>query len=56
METIDPAKAARVWQRVTGDAPPENREKGLLALIRWTVGKSKKYRKAIDHDSLEKAI
>ena len=30
--------------------------KGLLALIRWTVGKSKKYRKAIDHDSLEKAI
>ncbi len=38
METIDPVKAARVWQRVTGDAPPENREKGLLALIaqEWT--------------------
>ena len=38
METIDPAKAARVWQRVTGDTPPENREKGLLALIaqEWT--------------------
>ena len=32
METIDPAKAARVWQRVQGDAPVDFREP-LQALI-----------------------
>lgn len=38
METIDPAKAARVWQRVQGETSVENREQGLLALIaqEWT--------------------
>ena len=38
MENIDPAKAALVWQRVTGESPPEDRENGLLALIaqEWT--------------------
>ena len=38
METIDPAKAARVWQRVQADIPPENREQGLLEMIaqEWT--------------------
>lgn len=38
METIDPAKAARVWQRVQADIPQENREQGLLELIaqEWT--------------------
>ena len=38
METIDPAKAARVWQRVQATDPPENREQGLLELIaqEWT--------------------
>ena len=38
METIDPAKAARVWQRVQANNPPENREQGLLELIaqEWT--------------------
>ena len=38
METIDPAKAARVWQRVHGENPPERREQGLPELIahEWT--------------------
>lgn len=38
METIDPAKAARVWQRVQGDAPKKAPEQGLLELIaqEWT--------------------
>lgn len=38
METIDPAKAARVWQRVQGETPAHSREQGLLALIaqEWT--------------------
>ena len=38
METIDPAKAARVWQRVRGDAPQEHPEQGLLEMIarEWT--------------------
>ena len=38
METIDPAKAARVWQRVQSTNLPENREQGLLELIaqEWT--------------------
>ena len=38
METIDPAKAARVWQRVQGDTPAKNRELGLIELIagEWT--------------------
>ena len=38
METIDPAKAARVWQRVHSDLPAPEREQGLLALIaqEWT--------------------
>lgn len=36
METIDPVKAARVWQRVQGATKP--REEGLLAMIaqEWT--------------------
>lgn len=33
METIDPAKAARVWQRVQGESLPVNREQGLLEMI-----------------------
>lgn len=33
METIDPAKAARVWQRVRSEAPAEHPEQGLLELI-----------------------
>ena len=39
METIDPAKAARVWQRVQGTAEPEKKEQGLQALIleKWTA-------------------
>lgn len=38
METIDSAKAARVWQRVQGTAHPEHREQGLGELImqKWT--------------------
>lgn len=38
MDTIDPAKAARVWQRVQGDAPAERREEGLTEMIaqEWT--------------------
>lgn len=38
METIDPVKAARVWQRVHGENPPERREQGLPELIahEWT--------------------
>ena len=38
METIDPLKAARVWQRVQADIPSENKEQGLLGLIaqEWT--------------------
>lgn len=37
METIDPVKAARVWQRVRQE-PDQPREQGLLALIaqEWT--------------------
>ena len=36
MNTIDPAKAARVWQRVQGTAQPK--EQGLLTMIaqEWT--------------------
>lgn len=39
METIDPAKAARVWQRVQGTAQPEKKEQGLQELIleKWTA-------------------
>lgn len=33
METIDPAKAARVWQRVHPASAPPDREQGLLELI-----------------------
>ena len=33
METIDPAKAARVWQRVHAGTVAEGREQGLLELI-----------------------
>ena len=33
METIDPAKAARVWQRVHPAVSEPNREQGLLELI-----------------------
>ncbi len=38
MEKIDPAKAARVWQRVQGSAPVEAKEQGLQELIvhEWT--------------------
>lgn len=38
METIDPVKAAKVWQRVCSDADSTPREQGLLALIaqEWT--------------------
>lgn len=38
METIDPAKAALVWQRVQADIPQESPEQGLLELItqEWT--------------------
>lgn len=38
METIDPAKAARVWQRVHNDTPQAPPEQGLLELIsqEWT--------------------
>ena len=39
MEKIDPAKAARVWQRVQGDAPQEHREQGIGEMIarEWTA-------------------
>lgn len=33
METIDPVKAERVWQRVRGDTGEDKKEQGLLALI-----------------------
>ena len=33
MEIIDPAKAARVWQRVRGEMPAESPEQGLLEMI-----------------------
>lgn len=38
METIDPQKAARVWQRVQADDPTQHGEQGLLELIaeEWT--------------------
>lgn len=38
MEVIDPAKAARVWQRVRGEMPSEHPEQGLLEMIsrEWT--------------------
>ena len=38
METIDPAKAARVWQRVQGALPAEQKEQGLCEMIAraWT--------------------
>ena len=38
METIDPAKAAQIWQRVQADVPQESPEQGLLELItqEWT--------------------
>ncbi len=38
MDTIDPAKAARVWQRVQADTPMQHPEQGLLELIaqEWT--------------------
>ena len=38
METIDPAKAARVWQRVQGEPSRENPARGLPELIaeEWT--------------------
>ena len=38
METIDPKKAARVWQRVQAESPAPHPEQGLLELIaqEWT--------------------
>jgi len=38
METIDPAQAARVWQRVHPETAAQPRDQGLLALIaqEWT--------------------
>lgn len=38
METIDPAKAARVWQRVKGETNPEPPEQYLTQMIarEWT--------------------
>lgn len=38
METYDPEKAARVWQRVRGEDTPAPNHQGLLALIaeEWT--------------------
>lgn len=33
METIDPAKAARVWQKVQANIPQPNREQGLPELL-----------------------
>lgn len=38
METVDPAKAARVWQRVQAENPTARPEQGLLELIaqEWT--------------------
>ena len=33
METIDPAKMSRVWQRVKGEPAGESRKDGLLSLI-----------------------
>jgi len=38
MEKIDPAKAARVWERVQATTPSVSREQGLLELIaqEWT--------------------
>jgi rubrerythrin len=33
MDKIDPAKAARVWQRVQSNTPVQPREQGLLELI-----------------------
>lgn len=38
METVDPAKAARVWQRVKAENPTVRPEQGLLELIaqEWT--------------------
>lgn len=33
MDTIDPTKAARVWQRVHGETPEPAREEGLSELI-----------------------
>lgn len=38
METVDPAKAARVWQRVRSENPVAAPEQGLLELIaqEWT--------------------
>lgn len=38
MDTIDPAKAARVWQRVQGETTRSPLEQGLLELIaqEWT--------------------
>ncbi len=38
MEKIDPAKAARVWERVQTSTPAVQREQGLLELIaqEWT--------------------
>lgn len=40
MQSIDPAKAERVWQRVKGDTPPASPEIGLTELIaqEWTDG------------------
>lgn len=38
METVDPAKAARVWQRVRSEIPADRPEQGLSELIaqEWT--------------------
>lgn len=38
METVDPAKAARVWQRVQAENPTVRPEQGLVELIaqEWT--------------------
>ncbi len=38
MQPIDPAKAARVWERVKGEAPQQAPESGLTELIaqEWT--------------------
>lgn len=40
MDTIDPAKAARVWQRVQGESREGQKEQGLREMIarEWTDG------------------